>query len=291
MPAIIPSKLDCFETLSKEGAFVISKDEFKKDAKRIAIVNLMPTKKRTETQLIRLISHAKENIEVTLVYTSTYTPTHVDKAYLDAFYKRFYDIKDEKFDGLIITGAPVENMAFEDVAYWNEFLEMMKYAKKNAHNTLYICWGAQAALYAKYGVRKFPLSKKLFGILKAYKRDTEQFEPMLDGLSDPFLIPNSRHTTIDTDTAELFVEPLAYTREGGLAIARDDDSKTFYLTGHSEYDKFTLYDEYMRDINKGLKIDKPINYFVGDSLDEIDYSWHNDAIKIFANWINNYVAK
>ncbi len=288
MPAIIPSKLDCFDTLSKEGAFVISKEKFNGEAKRIAIVNLMPTKKRTETQLIRLISHAKENIEVTLVYTSTYTPTHVDKAYLDAFYKRFYDIKDEKFDGVIITGAPVENMAFEDVAYWGEFKKMIDFASKNANNALYICWGAQAALYAKYGVQKYPLDSKLFGIFKAQK--LAQGEPLLDGLDDIFLIPNSRHTTINDECVAKNTVVLAKTHEGGIAIARDYDSKAFYLTGHSEYDKFTLYDEYMRDVNKGLKIDKPINYFVGDSLDEIDYSWHSDAIKIFTNWINNYVA-
>ncbi len=293
MPVIIPRDLPAYEVLLKEGANVIdSASNINSDVRviNIAIVNLMPTKQATETQLLRLVANCGIHVKVTLVCTATYTPTHVSREYLDKFYKRFDEIEDKKFDGLIITGAPVENMPFESVKYWQEFERIVEFSKTNVNNTLFICWGAQAGLYSLYGIEKRPLDSKLFGIFKAYA--TKEDEPLLDGIGDDFYIPNSRHTTIIEDNINSYVSVLARTKEGGVAIARSFDSKCFFLTGHSEYDKFTLKDEYLRDLSKGLPIKKPVNYFIDDNnLDDVDMKWQRTANHIFTNWIKYYVVK
>lgn len=266
---------------------MLDKATFAGEKKKVAIINLMPTKERTETQLLRVLSHAKDNIDITLVMTSTYTPTHVSKEYLDSFYKPFYDIKDEYFDGLIITGAPLDNIAYEDVAYWQEFLKMIEFAKTHVKNTITICWGAFAYLYAEYKVGRYLLDDKLFGVYKATKICKD--ERLLDGLDDEFLVPVSRHLTLYDDMVRESTKVLATFDNGRTTIARTNDGKVFFFFGHSEYDKYTLYDEYMRDVNKGLPIKKPINYFVENDIERIDYSWHKDAITLFTNWANNYI--
>ena len=292
MPIIIPKGLPAYKSLSDEKIFVM--DEARavgQDIRpiEIAILNLMPTKETTETQLIRLLSNSPLQINVTLIKTDSYEPTHVSIGHMIRFYKSLDEIKKMKFDGMIVTGAPVETIPFEEVKYWNELEQIIDFADRNVTSTIYICWGAQAALYHKFGIKKENLPQKLFGVYPVHASVANDM--LLKGMDDTFYIPTSRHTCIDEialkNTPQIKV--LAESDEAGVIIAKTVDNKSFFFTGHSEYDRFTLLNEYVRDLEKGLPIQKPVNYFAGDSLDKVDMKWRSTANLLFYNWLNYYV--
>ena len=292
MPIIIPKGLPAYKSLSDEKIFVM--DEARavgQDIRpiEIAILNLMPTKETTETQLIRLLSNSPLQINVTLIKTDSYEPTHVSLGHMIRFYKSLDEVKKMKFDGMIVTGAPVETIPFEEVKYWHELEQIMDFADKNVTSTIYICWGAQAALYHKFGIQKQNLPSKLFGVHAAHAVVSKDM--LLKGMDDTFYIPISRHTRIDEDALRKVpsVKILAESPEAGVVIAKTTDNKSFFFTGHSEYDRYTLRNEYLRDLEKGLPIQKPVNYFLSDSLDSVDMKWRSTANLLFYNWLNYYV--
>ena len=291
MPIVIPKALPAFQILSDENIFVMGDVRASSQDIRpieIAIVNLMPTKVETETQLLRLVSNSPLQVKVTLIKTDSYTPTHVSETHLTKFYKTFEEIKTRRFDGLIITGAPVETIEFEDVKYWKELESIMAWAETNVTSTMFICWGAQAGLYYHYGVKKRVLPKKLFGIYK--NSAVDPYDPLLKGLDDEFYIPMSRHTEIE-EAAVLACPDLKVLARGadcGISIIKSRDDKKIFLTGHSEYDRDTLLKEYQRDLNRGDKIDPPVHYF-NDRGDAVNVSWKSTANLIFYNWLNYYV--
>ena len=291
MPIVIPKALPAYKILSEENIFVMGDVRASTQDIRpieLAIVNLMPTKIETETQLLRLVSNSPLQVKVTLIKTDTYTPTHVSGAHLSRFYKTFEEVRDRRFDGLIITGAPVETLEFEEVKYWKELTEIMDWAERSVTSTLFICWGAQAGLYYHYGIKKRLLPKKLFGIYK--NQAVNPFDPLLKGLDDEFRIPMSRHTEIDQAAAQSVpeLEILARGKECGISILKSRDDKKIFLTGHSEYDRDTLYKEYTRDLDKGEPIEAPVNYFT-ERGDAVNVSWKSAANLIFYNWLNYYV--
>lgn len=292
MPIVIPRGLPAFESLQSEKIFVMdNKRAVGQDIRpiEIAILNLMPTKETTETQLMRLLSNSPLQINVTLIKTDTYAPTHVADDHMTRFYKSLDEIKKMKFDGMIVTGAPVETLPFEEVKYWHELEQIIDFADKNVTSTIYICWGAQAALYHKFGINKHILDKKLFGIFPTHA--VVKNDMLLKGMDDTFYIPSSRHTAID-ETAlreNPNIKILAEGDETGVAIAKTLDNKSFFFTGHSEYDRYTLRNEYLRDLEKGLSIERPKNYFANDDVDKVDMKWRSTANLLFYNWLNYYV--
>ncbi len=292
MPIVIPRGLPAFESLQSEKIFVMdNKRAVGQDIRpiEIAILNLMPTKETTETQLMRLLSNSPLQINVTLIKTDTYAPTHVADDHMTRFYKSLDEIKKMKFDGMIVTGAPVETLPFEEVKYWHELEQIIDFADKNVTSTIYICWGAQAALYHKFGINKHMLDKKLFGIFPTHA--VVKNDMLLKGMDDTFYIPSSRHTAID-ETAlreNPNIKILAEGEETGVAIAKTLDNKSFFFTGHSEYDRYTLRNEYLRDLEKGLPIERPKNYFATDDVDKVDMKWRSTANLLFYNWLNYYV--
>ena len=291
MPIIIPKDLPAYESLLKEKIFVMDKERAGTQDIRpieIAILNLMPTKEETETQLVRLLSNSPLQVNVTFIGTATYKPTHVCSDHMQKFYRSLDEVKNVKFDGMIITGAPVETLAFEEVAYWDELVEIMDFADKNVTSTIYICWGAQAALYHHFGIGKSELPKKMFGVFPT--KAIVENDMLLKGMDDVFYIPNSRHTEADQTAIEKCrrIKILARSDESGIAIAKTHDNKKFFFMGHAEYDRDTLKKEYLRDKNKGLPIEKPKNYFIGDT-EEVNMSWKSTANLLFYNWLNYYV--
>lgn len=292
MPIVIPRGLPAFESLQSEKIFVMdNKRAVGQDIRpiEIAILNLMPTKETTETQLMRLLSNSPLQINVTLIKTDTYAPTHVADDHMTRFYKSLDEIKKMKFDGMIVTGAPVETLPFEEVKYWHELEQIIDFADNNVTSTIYICWGAQAALYHKFGINKHILDKKLFGIFPTHA--VVKNDMLLKGMDDTFYIPSSRHTAID-ETAlreNPNIKILAEGDETGVAIAKTLDNKSFFFTGHSEYDRYTLRNEYLRDLEKGLSIERPKNYFANDDVDKVDMKWRSTANLLFYNWLNYYV--
>lgn len=292
MPIVIPRGLPAFENLQSEKIFVMDKKRAVGQDIRpieIAILNLMPTKETTETQLIRLLSNSPLQINVTLIKTDTYVPTHVTDDHMNRFYKSLDEIKMMKFDGMIVTGAPVETLPFEEVKYWHELEQIIDFADKNVTSTIYICWGAQAALYHKFGIGKHMLDKKLFGIFPTHA--VVKNDMLLKGMDDTFYIPSSRHTSVDEIALRENpdIKILAEGEESGVAIAKTLDNKSFFFTGHSEYDRYTLRNEYLRDLEKGLPIDRPKNYFATDDIDKVDMKWRSTANLLFYNWLNYYV--
>jgi len=292
MPIVIPKDIPAFPVLKKENVFVMAKKRAESQDIRpieIAVVNLMPTKVETETQLMRLLANTPLQVNLTLVKTATYKSTNVSVDHMERFYKTFDEIKDSKFDGMIVTGAPVETMEFDEVIYWEELKKIMDFADKKVTSTIYICWGAQAAMYHYYGITKRPLAKKLFGIFP--NKAKVQYDPLLKGLNDSFNIPHSRHTEIDADAvrSEKKLRVLAEGDDCGLSIVKSRDDKKFFFFGHSEYDRETLKNEYLRDKAKGLSIEQPKNYFVNGNINEIDFSWKSTANLLFYNWLNHYV--
>ena len=255
----------------------------------IAILNLMPTKIVTETQLMRLLSNSPLQINVTLISTESYVGKNTPLEHLERFYKPFSAIKDKKFDGMIVTGAPVEDKDFTEVKYWKELESVFEFAKNSVTSTMFICWGAQAALYYFYGIEKRPLPKKLFGIYKHKK--LVKYDRLLKGTDDRFYMPHSRHTTVSEEDIKKCKDLvlLASSKEAGASIIRSKDNKFIFITGHAEYDRDTLELEYKRDLEKGLKIDPPENYYVNGTRGEIKMCWASTANLIYMNWLNHYV--
>ncbi|MGI6213880.1 MAG: homoserine O-succinyltransferase [Christensenellales bacterium] len=292
MPIIIPQDIPAFDILTKENVFVMGELRAQTQDIRpieIAIVNLMPTKIETETQLIRLLSNSPLQVNLTLVKTSTYTSKHTQESHMNKFYKTFSQIKNSFFDGMIITGAPVETLEFDEVAYWKELCKIMDYAEQRVTSTIYICWGAQAALYHHYGIGKIHLDKKMFGIFP--NRALLQYDPLLKGLDDYFYVPHSRHTAVDEQAVYAHPElcVMASGAECGISIAKSKDNSKLFFFGHSEYDRETIKGEYLRDVKKGLPIERPVNYFTDEGTDNINMSWRSTANLLFYNWLNYYV--
>ncbi len=294
MPIVINKELPAYRILTDEKIFVMDSERaFLQEIRpiEIAILNLMPTKETTETQFMRLLSNSPLQVNITLVKTSTYNATHTDKSHLDRFYKTFTEIKARKFDGMIITGAPVENMDFEKVAYWKELEEILDWTKTNVTSTLFICWGAQAALHYFYGIKKHPLKEKCFGIFAHRRIRDGVAEPLMRGISDEFHMPHSRHTIIYAKDIlhinELRI--LAYSKRAGASIIKSCDNRQVFVTGHMEYDRDTLRKEYERDLSKGLNIKPPANYFADKDLTEVKMNWSSTANLFYINWLNYYV--
>jgi len=293
MPVKIPNDLPAKEILAQENIFVM--DESRATSQdirplRIAILNLMPTKIQTEIQLLRLIGNTPLQVEIVLVHPETYQAKNTPADYLYRFYQTFSQIRDQRFDGLIITGAPVEQMEFEDVAYWQELTQIMEWSKKHVTSVLHICWGAQAGLYYHYQVPKYQLSAKQFGVFSHYA--TYANIPLLRGFDDRFYMPHSRHTEIKREDLEDIEDLviLAESEEAGVCIVASKDGSQIFVTGHAEYDPDTLKSEYDRDIKKGLEIEVPKNYYPQDDPNQPPLVlWRSHANLLFSNWLNYYV--
>ena len=293
MPIKIPNGLPATETLHSENIFVINETRaITQDIRplKILLLNLMPTKIVTETQFARLLGNSPLQVEMELLQTATHKATHVDSAHMLSFYKTFDEIKNQKFDGMVITGAPVELMEFEEVNYWDELCEIMEWSKTHVTSTLHICWGAQAGLYYHYGIKKYTLSKKMFGIFP-HKADYKN-SMLLRGFDDVFMVPHSRHTAINREDVEKVdaLKILASSDEAGVSIITTDKGRQIFVTGHLEYDFDTLKKEYDRDIAKGDKIDVPKNYFPDDNPEKTPLvTWRSNANLLFSNWLNYFV--
>ncbi len=257
---------------------------------RIAILNLMPTKIETETQLLRLIGNSPLQVDVTLLQTRTYQPKNTSSDHLLAHYQTFEQVQDQKFDGLVITGAPVENLPFEEVAYWPELQAILDWKAEHVCSTLHICWGAQAGLYHQYGIPKHSLPKKMFGVFS--HRIYAPHEKLLRGFDDAFLAPHSRHTEVRRADIESAPELklLADSEEAGVYLVISQDGRSIYVTGHSEYDPLTLQGEYLRDASKGLSVEPPRHYYPHDDPRlPPQVGWRGHANLLFSNWLNYYV--
>jgi len=293
MPIKIDSDLPARKTLEEENIFVMTdKRAATQDIRplKIAIVNLMPTKEATETQLLRLLGNTPLQVEISLVRMEGHVSKHTGIDHLERFYISSRDVFNRKFDGMIITGAPVEQLPYEQVDYWDELCRIMDYAKKNVFCTLYICWGAQAGLYHLYGIEKKLLDKKLSGIYLS--KNLKPKEPLVRGFDDSFPVPTSRYTTIDAGTikANKNLVLLADSEVTGMTLAKSKDNRSIFMTGHLEYDTDTLAKEYLRDINKGVEIEKPAHYFTNDDPKQPIYStWRSTAHLFYSNWLNYYV--
>jgi homoserine O-succinyltransferase len=293
MPIKIPDQLPAKEILKGENIFVM--DEFRavhQDIRplQIAILNLMPTKIATETQLLRLLGNTALQVEVTLLRTSTYQSKNTPEEHLLNFYETFNQIKDRKFDALIITGAPVEHLEFEQVDYWEELKTIMDWGMENVFSLFYICWGAQAALYHHYGVPKYPLPAKQFGVFAHHV--TKSNVQLLRGFDDIFYAPHSRHTEIRRADIEKVpgLDILVESDEAGVYVVGSQDGRQVFVTGHSEYDPLTLKKEYDRDVAANLPIEVPVNYFPNNDPSQPPLvRWRGHANLLFANWINYYV--
>lgn len=293
MPIIIPEGLPAQKILEEENVFVMNEQRaYTQDIRplRIVVLNLMPTKIQTETQFVRLLSNSPLQVELTLLHPESHESKNTSKEHLDAFYHTFDEIKDQKFDGMIITGAPIEHLDFEEVTYWEELKQIMDYSKRNVTSTLHICWGAQAGLYHHYGVPKHPLDKKMFGVFEHSVVDSNSI--LTRGFDDEFYVPQSRHTEVRREDIEK-VEALKIVSESessGIYIVESADNKQIFVTGHSEYDPCTLKGEYDRDISKGLEIEIPRNYFKdNDPSNQPVVRWRSHANLLFSNWLNYYV--
>ena len=293
MPIRIPNDLPAAAALQQENIFIMPQDRaITQDIRPLEIVllNLMPTKIATETQLSRLLGNTPLQVNLELMHTSTYKSKNVSEEHLLSFYKSFDELKHRKFDGMVITGAPVEKMAFEDVDYWPELCQIMEWSKTNVHSTFHICWGAQAGLYYHYGIQKHPLPEKLFGVYP-HKADYKR-AILLRGFDDEFYVPHSRHTTVLREDIEDVwdLRIIASSEEAGVYAVQTKGGRQIFVTGHSEYDPETLKTEYLRDKNLGLPISVPKNYFPGDddTQDPI-VRWRGHANLLFSNWLNYFV--
>jgi len=290
MPVKIPSSLPARATLEAENVFVMGEERAARQdirAMRVAILNLMPTKIATETQILRLLGNSALQVDVTLLRTATHDPKNTSADHLLEHYLTFDEIRGEKFDGLIITGAPVEQLEFEHVDYWPELSRIMDWAAMDVVSTFNICWGAQAALYHHYGIPKYPLARKMFGVFE--HRTLAPTERLLRGFDDTFLAPHSRHTEIRRADIEKVSELniLAESDDAGIYIVASKDGRQIFVTGHSEYDPLTLKTEYERDVQKGLPIDVPRNYYPQDDPSKPpQVRWRGHASLLYANWLN-----
>lgn len=293
MPIRIPDALPATETLENENIFVMTENRaMHQDIRtlRLLLLNLMPTKIVTETQILRKLSNTPLQVEVELLQTVSHDAKNVSVEHLTAFYRSFDQIKDERFDGMIITGAPVELLDFEDVDYWEELCEIMEWSKTNVHSTLHICWGAQAAIYYHYGVNKHALDAKCFGVFPHQVLKTSS--PLLRGFDDVFFAPHSRYTEVDAQDIKDHdaLELLAVSDEAGVYAAKSRDSRHFFVFGHPEYDTETLRLEYERDLARGLDIAPPAHYFPNDDpTQQPNSTWRSHAQLLYTNWLNYYV--
>lgn len=293
MPIRIPDSLPATSVLESENIFVMTENRaLHQDIRplNLLILNLMPTKIVTETQLLRKLSNTPLQIHVQLLQTSSHISQNTDSDHLNSFYTTFDQVKDDRYDGMIITGAPVENLEFEDVDYWDELCRIMEWSKKHVHSTLHICWGAQAGLYYHYGIEKYELPQKLFGVYPHkvdYKRAI-----LLRGFDDTFYVPHSRHTTVRREDIEAVpgLKILASSEEAGVYAVMSKAGRQIFITGHAEYDPLTLETEYLRDKQLGKPISVPAHYYPGDdeTLEPI-VRWRGHANLLFSNWLNYFV--
>ncbi len=293
MPIKIPTDLPASQILTNENIFVMDADRASHQDIRplkIAILNLMPTKITTETQLLRLLGNTPLQIEVTLLQTKTYESKNTSSEHLGSFYCYFEDVKEQRFDGLIITGAPIETLEFEAVDYWDELTQIMDWSKTNVFSTLHICWGAQAGLYYHYGIPKYLLPEKAFGVFEHHLE--QAYVKLFRGFDDTFYVPHSRHTGIRRELLEAHpdLEIMAASPESGVYIVMAQNGRQIFVTGHSEYDPLTLKGEYDRDVSQGKPINIPINYYPNDDPTQPPVvRWRGHANLLFSNWLNYYV--
>ena len=293
MPIKIPGGLPARKLLKEEKIFVMDEGRAKMQDIRplsIAILNLMPEKEKTELQLLRLLGNTPLQVDITFLHTATHVSKNVSKSHLDTFYSTFDEVKDRRFDGVIITGAPIEHFQFEDVNYWKELVEIMEWTKTNATSVLHICWGAQAALYHHYGIDKFELPQKCSGIFE--HRVLDPTVKIVQGFEDIFHAPHSRYTAVDIEETEQHpdLKVLAVSEDAGIFLVKSRDDKHIMVTGHLEYDATTLRDEYERDLEKGLDVQPPENYFPNDDVDAHPLNtWRAHTHLLFSNWLNYYV--
>ncbi len=293
MPLNLPDKLPAIELLKQENIFVIDTSRAtQQDIRplRIVVLNLMPLKITTETDLVRLLSNTPLQVEISFMKVKSHTSKNTPVEHMTTFYRDFELMRNEKFDGMIITGAPVEHMDFEEVVYWDEISEIFTWARTHVTSTLYICWAAQAGLYYHYGVPKYPLEKKKFGIFKHHV--TNPLLPIFRGFDDEFFVPHSRHTEIRRDDILKIkeLELISESEDAGVYMVMARGGREIFVTGHSEYSPLTLDTEYKRDLSKGLPIDMPLNYYRNDdpSLPPL-VRWRAHANLFYQNWLNYYV--
>ena len=293
MPIKIPNELPATKTLQDENIFVMTETRARtQDIRplRILLLNLMPTKIDTETQLSRLLGNTPLQVELTLVRVSSHEQKNTSEEHMLAFYKPFPEVKDQYFDGMVITGAPVGHMPFEEVDYWPELCEIMEWSIRHVHSTFHICWGAQAGLYYHFGVQKRALDKKLFGVFP-HHRDYQR-SILFRGFDDEFMVPQSRHTTVDRADVEKVeaLRILASSEEAGVYAMATKHGRQIFITGHSEYDPLTLDKEYRRDLSQGKPIEIPKNYYVDDDPDKgPKVTWRAHANLLYSNWLNYFV--
>ena len=293
MPLNLPNKLPAIELLKKENIFVIDLSRAtQQDIRplRIAILNLMPLKITTETDLIRLLSNSPLQIEVTFMKLKSHTSKNTPIEHMMTFYTDFEEMRSQKYDGMIVTGAPVEQLDFKEVTYWDELTDIFDWARTHVTSTLYICWAAQAGLYHFYGIPKYPLGKKMFGIFEHHK--SAPLHPIFRGFDDAFFVPHSRHTEIHKE--DILNCPdltlLSESEEAGVYMVEARNGREFFITGHSEYSPMTLDTEYRRDLSKGLPIEMPHNYYLHDNPEEgVVVRWRAHANLLFTNWLNYFV--
>ena len=289
MPIVIDKNIPAYSILRDEHIFVMDKERAGTQDIRpieIAILNLMPTKKETETQFMRLLSNSPLQVNVTLIHTESYRSKNTEAEYLDRFYQPFENVKDRHFDGMIITGAPVEELEYSEVAYWEELTRLFDFSQTNVTSTIFICWGAMAALNYFYGIPKRMLEKKLFGVFPHVKSETAN--PLMRGVSDEFHMCHSRYSTIsEHDVRNVSaLNILATSRQAGVSVISNATHKQVFVLGHMEYDRDTLKREYDRDVAKGMDIALPYRYFVDDSHEKINMNWSSTANLFYNNWLN-----
>ena len=293
MPIRIPDSLPATETLESENIFVMTEYRaMHQDIRplRLLLLNLMPTKIVTETQILRKLSNTPLQIEVELLQTISHDAKNVSVEHLSMFYRSFEQVERERFDGMIITGAPVELLDFEHVDYWDELCRIMEWSRSNVHSTLHICWGAQAAIYYHYGIPKYELPEKLFGVFE--HNVVKPSSPLVRGFNDVFRAPHSRYTEVRAKDIEAHpsLELIATSHEAGVYLAKSTDSRHFFVFGHPEYDTNTLQLEYERDLARGLDIKLPAHYFPGnDPTAKPRSTWRAHAQLLYTNWLNYYV--
>ncbi len=295
MPIKVQDNLPAIETLNQENIFVITENRaLTQDIRplKILILNLMPTKIATETQLLRVLGNTPLQIDINFMHMESHKSKNTSMSHIETFYGTFDDYKNSKFDGMIITGAPVETMDFEEVDYWDELCEIMEWSKSHVTSTFHICWGAQAALYYHYGVKKHQLDKKVFGVFPHKVIEEKRHKILLRGFDDVFYAPHSRHTEFLKEDIEKIpeLEILAESPDAGVYIVTAKSDRQFFITGHSEYDADTLAKEYFRDVDKGLPIDVPANYFPDNNPENPPIvSWKAHANLLYSNWLNYFV--
>ena len=293
MPIKINDSLPAREMLESENIFVMTESRAASQDIRplhIIILNLMPTKIETETQLLRLMSNTPLQVDVEFMHPASHKSKNTSQNHINKFYKTFDEVKDNKYDGMIITGAPVELLNFEEVDYWDELCKIFEWTKTNVYSTFHICWGAQAGLYYHHGIPKYILKEKMFGVFP--HKPLDLYHPILRGFDESFYVPHSRHTEIRFEDIALCkdLQVLTYSEQAGIHLVADLECRNFYATGHSEYDAGTLAREYFRDLDRGLDIKVPFNYFPDDDpANDPIVTWRNVGTLMFTNWLNYFV--